>query len=201
MTTEPSARSTGRTTPAAPAVALYGLDASGKAHASWFGAADADLARRAAAAMGFGVLELEQDVQLRELAKRTNEGRIHKTGGAFTPFVARGLFDQLCAAGGVTAVQLAELRASQAAAAKPAPSIAAKPVYTHPADRDAIVVGSLVLAAESGDGFQEGWFAAVATDVDGDSLRLRWRDWGSEPEFFRHRDAVALLPPKAAAQG
>ena len=178
-------------------MALYGLDASGKAHASWFGAADADLARRAATQMGFRVLELEHDEQLRELAKRTTAGRLHKAGGAFTPVVARGLFDQLCAAGGVTAAQLAELRAAQAAAAKPSPSTPAEPVYDLPADRGAIKVRSLRLATE-GDG--TGWFEAVVTRQAEDDgvFVLIWLNYPDFPPFARHHDQLALLPPAAA---
>lgn len=197
MTTNASVHPNGRTAAAAPAVALYGLDASGKAHASWFGAPDADLARRAAALSGYRVLEVEQDEQLRELASKATRGKVFASGSAFVPFVGRGLFDQLCAAGGVTAAQLAELQASQAAAAKPAPSTPAGPIYDLPADRDAIKVRSLLLATE-GDG--EGWFEAIVTrqaDADGVFV-LTWRDYPDQAPFARHRDQLALLPPNAA---
>lgn len=196
MTTNASTTTAARITPAAPAVALFGLDAAGKAHASWFGATDADLARRAAALMGFRVLEVEHDEQLRELASTAAAGKLFASGSAFVPFVGRDLFDRLCAAGGVTPTQLAELRASQAAAAKPAPSTTAGPAYDLPADRNAITVRSVLLATE-GDG--AGWYEAVVTrqaEADGVFV-LIWRDYPDQPPFARHRDQLALLPPNA----
>lgn len=197
MSTNASTNTAARNAPAAPVVALYGLDTAGKAHASWFGAPDADLARRAAALMGFRVLEVEQNEQLRKLVSKAAAGKVFASGAAFVPFAGRGLFDELCAAGGVTTAKLAELRASQAAAPKPAPSTPAGPVYDLPADRDAIKVRSLLLATE-GDG--EGWFEAIVTrqaEADG-VLVLIWRDYPDQPSFARHRDQLALLPPATA---
>lgn len=188
--------------PVAPAVAVFGLDQKGRAHGASFGCDDADRARQAARLAGLHALELDAPNEpLRELVGKLPAGRIFPSGACFTPFVARALLDGLCAAGGVTADDLARLRASSAAS-KPATGSAAAPArHSLPADRGAIVVGSIVLAGESGDAFQEPWYAAIATDVEGDSLRLRWRDWPNEPEFFRHRDNVALLPPKAPGEG
>ena len=188
--------------PAAPAVAVFGLDQKGRAHGASFGLDDADRARQAARVAGLHALVLDAaNEPLRELVSKLPAGRIFPSGACFTPFVGRALLDGLCAAGGVTADDLAQLRASSTRSRPTTASAAAPATHSLPADRASIVAGALVLAAEGGDGLQEGWYAAVVVDVEGDTLRLRWRDWADEPEFFRHRDNVALLPPKAAAQG
>jgi hypothetical protein len=43
------------------------------------------------------------------------------------------------------------------------------------------------------DSIEDGWFEAVVTKRDGDTLTLRWRDYPSQPEFVRAIKAVALL--------
>ncbi len=183
------------TSPAVPAVLIFGVDGSAKPHASRFGAPDADLARKAAGLMGFRVLDLQGDDALLDLAGKVPAGRIFASGSAFTPFIARPLFERLCAAGGVTPAELADERA-KLAAAKPTVPAATSPAPDLPADWDSVKVGSLVLATE-GDG--EGWYEATVTapaDAGGVFV-LQWRDYDHGP-FTRHRDQLALLPPLAA---
>ena len=51
-----------------------------------------------------------------------------------------------------------------------------------------IQVGSVVLVQED-----DGWWAAVVTEVRDDVLTLRWRDYPRLPALVRNRQAVALL--------
>jgi len=53
-----------------------------------------------------------------------------------------------------------------------------------------IQVGSLVLAHE---GLEEGWWEAVVTEMHGDVLTLRWRDYPDLAAIARNRNEVALL--------
>jgi hypothetical protein len=52
--------------------------------------------------------------------------------------------------------------------------------------------GSVVLATE---GPEEGWFEAVVVTVEGELLKLRWRDYPGIPAFSKRLTQVALLPP------
>lgn len=59
-----------------------------------------------------------------------------------------------------------------------------------------IGVGSLVLAREEGP--MCGWWEAIPTEVDGDNIRLRWRDYALAPHVCRLRQALALLHPNGS---
>ncbi len=68
-------------------------------------------------------------------------------------------------------------------------------VPKRPQDWDEISVGDLVLAYDAAE--SEGWYEAVVLAVDGDLLRLRWRDYPRERLNPQRRDQVGLLPPSA----
>ena len=72
-------------------------------------------------------------------------------------------------------------------AAVPAASKAPAPL---PKSWAEIQVGSLVLAHE---GLKEGWWEAVVTEMRGDVLTLRWRDYPDLAAIARNRKEVALL--------
>ena len=57
---------------------------------------------------------------------------------------------------------------------------------------DEIKVGSLVIAQDSHD---EGWWEAVVSQIAGDMLTLRWRDYPRYAAFLQNRHQVALLSP------
>ena len=54
-----------------------------------------------------------------------------------------------------------------------------------------IQVGSLVIAQEASE--EWGWWEAVVTEVHGDVLTLRWRDYPKQAAVKRNRKDVALL--------
>jgi hypothetical protein len=78
------------------------------------------------------------------------------------------------------------------------PSISPPPTGSSPQRRpkhwDEITVGDLVLAY---DPEIEGWFEAIVLGIDGELLRLRWRDYPLERLAPQRRDQLALLPPAA----
>ena len=92
-----------------------------------------------------------------------------------------------------------------AAGSKPSPSgVAGSSKATAPASAagsnatappkswEEIRVGNLVIAQDS---LVEGWWEATVTEVYGDSLTLRWRDYPGFAAFHRQRQQVALLFP------
>jgi hypothetical protein len=70
--------------------------------------------------------------------------------------------------------------AAQTAEAGPSPPL--------PKSWGDIQLGSVVLVQE-----EDGWWAAVVTEVRDDILTLRWRDYPKLPAMVRNRKAVALL--------
>ena len=75
-------------------------------------------------------------------------------------------------------------------AAVPAAPATAKSPAPLPKSWAEIQVGSLVLAHE---GLKEGWWEAVVTEMRGDVLTLRWRDYPDLAAIARNRKEVALL--------
>lgn len=168
--------------PAAPFLIVFGKDEAGKAHASWFAEADAKLAERAAGLMAMSVLRLSTD-EHRAIASVIAGGKIFGSGKAFVPFVKGAAYDQL------SAFPEAYLAAPPA---EPEPLAPVPPITDVPSTRDAITVGSLVLAPEE----ESGWFESVIVEIKPEALFvLRWRDWPDLPPFVRRGDNLALLPP------
>ena len=54
---------------------------------------------------------------------------------------------------------------------------------------DEIKVGSDVIAFESAE---DGWWEAIVTEISGEMLTLRWRDYPRQPLVARRRHQVAL---------
>lgn len=167
-----------------PTIVIYGRDDSGKAHASWFGAADAELATKAAGLMGMIALPVTTP-ECRALALQAARGRIHASGLAFAPFVKTVAYEALKALGGEPPQP----------APKPAVAIndaAVEPVphSSVPTTWSEISAGGLVLAPE-GDG---AWYLAVISEAKSeDLLILRWRDWPEESPIVRRREDLALV--------
>ena len=57
---------------------------------------------------------------------------------------------------------------------------------------DDIKVGSEVIAFESAE---DGWWEAIVTEITGEMLTLRWRDYPRQPLVARRRHQVALRFP------
>ena len=59
---------------------------------------------------------------------------------------------------------------------------------------DEIAPGHLVIAQEALD---YGWWEAIVLGRNGDMFTLRFRDYRKLPKFVRHRNAIALMSPRA----
>ncbi|RWP13964.1 MAG: hypothetical protein EOR00_24300 [Mesorhizobium sp.] len=187
---------------ALPALIVLGLDDGGKAHASWFGQGETDLAEKAAVMMGMAALPASTD-ELRDLAGKLPQGRVFASGKAFVPFVKAAMFDKI--ATHLPSSYKWPARAAKPAAEKPKPGKKAsgtgaqeggpkRPEPSRPTDWTKIEVGSLVLATE---GAYQGWFEAQVVRISTDGVySLRWRDWLDVPVFTRKLIHIALLHPE-----
>lgn len=196
-----SVASTTATATALPALIVLGLDDGGKAHASWFGEAETDVAEKAAGMMGMAALRASTD-ELRDLAGKLPQGRVFQSGKAFVPFVKVPLFDKIAThlpksyKWPVRAAKPAEKpkpgkKASGTGAQESGPK---RPEPSRPTDWAKIEMGSLVLATE---GAYQGWFEAQVVRISTDGVySLRWRDWLDVPVFTRKLIHIALLHPE-----
>src|SRR6185312_14617067 len=77
-----------------PALVIFGHDCSGKPHAAWFTAEEAEAARTAAGLVGYRVLALTTEAQM-HVAAKLSRGRLFENGRAFVPFVKAALSETL----------------------------------------------------------------------------------------------------------
>lgn len=191
------------TSSAFPALIVLGLDDGGKAHASWFGEAETDVAEKAAGMMGMAALRASTD-ELRDLAGKLPQGRVFQSGKAFVPFV-KATIDKI--ATHLPSSYKWPVRAAKPAAGKPKPGKKVSAAgtaqstdpdegLTIPEDWSKIVFGSLVLAYEDPN---DGWFPAHVIQVSGEGLfTLKWRDFPDWPVIVRRAHHLALLHPRHA---
>jgi hypothetical protein len=171
-------------------VIILGRDDSGKAHASFFPATDAQPASRAASLMGMFSLRADNDA-VRSLLPKLPKGKLFDSGKAFVPFVKQDLYKQIAA-------HLPEADRAKAEEVRAAPADVSQQGHAAtpsnvPDDWGKIVVGSLVLAT---DDPLEGWFEATVIELKPDNvLRLQWRHYLDLPPFNRKLEDVALLHP------
>lgn len=179
---------------AAPALIVFGYDEAGKAHASCFGPADAELAAKAATLMGYHALRLAGDSHA-ALAARLPPGRVFASGRAFVPYVKAATFEALATAAGVTpSIPAPKPKPSQAASGTDEPGTQSSTAHHLPYDWDQIKTGSVVLASE-GEG--DGWYEAVVIEIKPEDLFVvRWRDWPKEPPLVRRREHLGLIHPE-----
>lgn len=180
------------------ALIVLGRDASGKAHASWFGKAEAALASKAAEMMGMTALRAATD-ELRALAGKLPHGRVFASGRAFVPFVRASLFDELVrhapeASKAATAKASAGANATDGGGAATAEKETGAPrKENRPNDWDGIDAGHLVLAS---DAVEDGWWEATVEKKNAMGLlTLKWHDWPELGHFVRRTEDVALLHP------
>jgi hypothetical protein len=174
---------------------VLGRDAQGKPHASRFADADMDLATKAADLMGYRSVRVEEP-SLKALAANLPLGKVFASGKAFVPFTKAEIFNRL-----------ATLLDGEAALTGPAeqPNDASEPsapvqrqephTRFRPRDWSEIGGGTLVLAY---DPIEEAWYEAIVVVPIGDSFRLTWRDYPTEPPIVRRRHELALLCPEIA---
>src|SRR3954471_20225585 len=84
----------GQQTMPKPALVVFGHDRSGKPHAAWFTAEEAEAAHTAAERMGYRVLALTTEAQ-GHVAAKLPRGRLFESGSAFVPFVKAALYETL----------------------------------------------------------------------------------------------------------
>ncbi|UIJ99249.1 hypothetical protein LZK82_03005 [Rhizobium leguminosarum] len=170
-------------------VIILGRDDSGKAHASFFPATDAQPASRAASLMGMFSLRADNDA-VRSLLPKLPKGKLFDSGKAFVPFVKQDLYQQIAA-------HLPEADRAKAETVRAAPADVSQQGHAAtpsnvPDDWAKILVGSLVLAT---DDPLDGWFEATVIELADNVLRLQWRHYLDLPPFNRKLEDVALLHP------
>ena len=186
-TTQTPIADTGATAlpPREPAVIVFGKDEAGKPHASWFAAADAALAERAAGLMGMRVLPVATD-EVRAKALEAAAGRIFASGKAFAPFCKLPLYEALSAFE-------ESFAPPPPVEPEPEPVVTVSSVPTTWAD---IGLGSAVLASSGPD---EGWWPSIIVEDRGEGLYVvRWQGYDDEPSFVRRGADLGLMPPSAA---
>ena len=157
-------------TDTAPAIIVFGLDATGKPKAATFPAHQLDLAVKAAGLMQLRVLKIDSP-ELAQFAGQLPLGKIYASGHGFVPLVRSADYDRLL----------------QFADPAPAPGL--------PATWADIDVGQLVIARDEA---AAGWWEAIVIATDGDMLTLQFRDYPKQAPVVLHRAALALLKPIAA---
>lgn len=179
-----------------PVLVVLGLDETGKAHASWFGQADAALAEKAAGLMEMAVLPISND-EIKAAAGSLPKGKVFASGRGFVPFVKAGVFDKLVE----FLPEGSRPKKPKAKQKVEAPTKKAKvepespPVL--PANWGKIEVGALVMASVDP---QEPWFKCiVVSERANDVFVLRWRDYPDDPKIVRRREDIALLHPEHAS--
>jgi len=171
-----------------PKIVMLGLDSEGKPHAARFAPEDEILAKRAAAITGLRMITVPDPVLL-PIAASLPEGRVLR-GNAIIPIVATEVYAKL--AGLIPAEPPAVVQPKNStAAAKPKPARRAKQNTARL--WDAVKAGDVVLACQNPD---EGWWPVVVVAVvQADRLRVRWRDYETEPVFTIRRQTIGFLHP------
>ncbi len=150
------------------ALVLFGLDENSQPRAARFMENDEELVNRAAQALGLTV-GIATQAKSFKVVNELPLGRLHATGKAVVPNIARDLYDRLIALVG------GEVSSISTNFAK---------------SWEELAPGHLVVAQES---IADGWWAAVVVKRDGETFTLKWRDDPGTPAFDLPITAVALL--------
>ncbi len=181
------AKHTPTTTSPVPVV-LFGIDSHGKPKGARFGQKDAELAIKAASQLQLKVLASD-DPKVAEITAQLPVGRVHGTGRTFVPFIRQDLYDKLVAAAPNGNTQPVRPPSGSAGAPSSKGSPPNLPRNWHEIGR-----GDLVIVQES---LVDGWYYAIVVEADGDTLKVRWRDYPGERPFTCNRRRVGLLYPGA----
>ena len=171
-------------------VVIFGIDSRGKPKGARFAKEYAGLATKAATQLRLQILG-SNTPNVAEIAARLPVGRVHANGRTFVPFIRRDLYDKLLAAAASGSV--AEAPNSPANAPPSAGGAGGNAKPNLPRTWQEISIGDLVIAQES---LEDGWYEAIAMDISGDMITLRWRDYPKERRFVRHRRRLGLLYPE-----
>src|SRR3984957_750483 len=165
------AKHTTPTTNTLSPVVLFGIDSHGKPKGARFGKDHAELAIKAASQLQLRVLA-GNDPKVADLATQLPVGRVHATGRTFVPFIRRDLYDKLVAASPNGNAHPTSPPAGGSSGAEGAEPPGSTPNL--PESWEKIGIGDLVIAQESRE---DGWYAAIVIEANGDMLTLRWRDY------------------------
>ncbi len=173
----------------APAVIMVGLDDTGKPHASWFTADQADAAMTAADLMNMALVDVIGDLD--GIAAKLPQGKLFESGKAFVPFVKRSTYELLATHLSDDYLTAAAKRIKTAGAGYAKASKGEAAPRHFPEYWSKIAVGDVVLASE---GHDDGWWQAtvIAVQDAGDYL-LQWTDWPELDQFARPATQLALL--------
>lgn len=183
-----------------PALIVFGRDEAGKAHASYFAEADADLARKAAALMRFHALDVTAG-GVAELAATLPAGRVFASGRGFVPFVKQATYEALADVAGVPSDLPVQPKPTpeKIASSNDQATTDQRVEHHRPKDWDDLKVGSLVLAPEH----DPSWWEAVIVEIKPENLFvIRWLGWPDEPLVAVKLEDLALPHPgRTAEQG
>lgn len=176
------------------AVIIFGLDESHKAHASSFGAADAELAEKAARLMRFRALRVTSGEE-RALAEKLPKGKIFASGKGFVPFVKMAVFERLVAIAGPAPEPDGDAAATTAGGRRrKGRDQTAGPPSSLPASWGEIGPGTLALATVDQRVL---WWPVVVVRAKGEGRWVvKWRDHDAEPSFVIKTEELALLHPQ-----
>jgi hypothetical protein len=172
-----------------PVIVVYGVSAIGKPRAGTFKGSDVPAAVRAAAKLGFSVIDLTDGTDL-ALAAKVPAGRIGGARDNIIPFVNKELYAQIKACG-IKGQKNGQAQSSAGSANSPgtqSPRL--------PRNWDDIKAGDLVLAQE--DDPADGWWQVTVIEGNGDVFKLRWPSGGRGRPPQKHRNMLGLICPDQA---
>jgi len=172
-----------------PAVIVFGVSAIGKPRAGTFKASDVPAARKAAAKLGFKVIDLTDETGL-ALAAKVPAGRIGGARDNIIPFVNKDLYAQITASE-IKSQKNGQGRTNGGSAMSPE----ANPPRL-PRSWDDIKAGDMVLAQEADP--LDGWWQVIVTEANGDLFKLRWPGSGRGRPLQKHRATLGLICPNEA---
>ena len=184
--TKPNAKPSPTAKPKEVTVVVYGLDGDNKPQAAQFLVVDREQGAKAAAASDLEIVAVTTKA-LQRVAAMLPVGQVDKKGHAIVPHVEMALYRKLFDVLALSDQTSADPRKPTAAIATGLPET-----------WDQIAPGHLVIAQESLD---YGWAEAVVLERNGETLKLRFRDYPSLPKFTRPVIEVALLTTAPADGG
>lgn len=170
-----------------PAIIVFGVSAIGKPRAGTFKGSDVAAARKAAAKLGFSVIDLTAETGL-VLAEKVPAGRIGGARDNIVPFISKDLYAQ------ITASELKSQKNGQTQVS--AGLTTTSPEVTGPRlprSWDDIKAGDLVLAQETDP--LDGWWQVTIIEGNGDLFKLRWPGTGRGRPLQKHRATLGLICP------
>jgi len=182
-----------------PKFLVYTKTPDGKScQAAWYDESVEATAKIYGQRQGFTVLEIRPD-QVNQVKAALDEGTPAAKGELTLHAVKAEVLDRLLAtlSAASPSGQTGAAKVPPAMATEPANAKSNAPASLPPIDPmwAALTVKMVVLAHELTDGVPDGWWEAVITAVEGDTLTLRYRDYPDQAPFRRRRDQLAIMYP------